>query len=119
MNIKDKTTKRTLASIEKITGEKLTFGRLLWSIRECEEISQVDFAKKLNISKQYLCDLEHNRRTVSPKLAALYAKKLGYSKDQFIRLSLQDMLDKEGLGVSIEIISTSCKKYVNINHVYA
>ena len=78
MNIDSKMTKKTIKQIEKITEEKLTLGRLLWAIRESEKISQVDFAKKLGISKQHLCDLEQNRKNISPKLAATYAKKLNY-----------------------------------------
>ncbi len=92
-----------LTTIKKITGEKLTLGRLIWAIRMGEEISQIEFAKTLGISKQHLCDIEKNRKTVSPALAAKYAKNLGYSKTQFIRLALQDMIDREGLNVSVEI----------------
>ncbi len=86
MNIKNKTTQKSLKALEEISGEKLTLGRLLWAIRKSDELSQVEFAKKLGISKQYLCDLEHNRKTTSPKLAAIYAERLGYSREQFIRL---------------------------------
>ena len=60
-------------------------------------------AKKLNISKQHLCDIERGRKPVSPKLAAEYALKLGYSEKQFIRLALQDELDRAGLLFSVEI----------------
>ncbi len=119
MSTKNKMTDKTLASIEKITGEKLTLGKLLWAIRESEEVSQVNFAEKLDISKQHLCDLEHNRKTVSPRLAAGYAKKLGYSTNQFIRLSLQDMIDREGLNVSVEIISGHKGKGKGSGYAYA
>jgi transcriptional regulator with XRE-family HTH domain len=103
MNINSKVIRKSLKAIEKITGEKLTLGKLIWAIREGEGMSQIEFAKILGISKQHLCDLEHNRKTVSPKLAATYAEQLGYSKEQFIRLCLQDMVDREGLDVSVEI----------------
>ncbi len=119
MHAKNKVTQKTLMSIEKITGEKLTLGKLLWAIRESEEVNQVDFAEKLDISKEYLCDLEHNRKTISPKLAAEYAKKLGYSTDQFIRLSLQDMVDREGLNVSVEIIPGHKRKEKGTGYAYA
>ena len=91
----------TLNFLDKITGGKLTLGRLLWSIRKADDISQVDFAEKLGITKQHLCDIEHNRKFVSPKLAAHYARVLGYSEDQFIRLSLQDLVDRDGLDITI------------------
>ena len=103
MSIKSKMTEKTLKDIEKITGTKLTLGKLIWAIRQADEISQVAFAKKLAVTKQHLCDIEHNRKSVGPKLAAKYAKILGYSKEQFIRLALQDWVDREGLNVQVEI----------------
>jgi transcriptional regulator with XRE-family HTH domain len=110
MSIKSDITKSTLKEIEKISGTKLSFGRLIWAIRAAEELSQVKFAKKLGIAKQHLCDIEHGRKQVSPKLAAIYAEKLGYSKEQFIRLSLQDMVDRDGLKVVVDI-SYASKNY--------
>lgn len=103
MNINNKITRRSLELIEKITGGKLIFGKLIWAIRKSEEIRQVDFAKRLGISKQHLCNIEHDRKTISPQLAAKYAVKLGYSEKQFIRLVLQDELDKAGLPFNVEV----------------
>jgi transcriptional regulator with XRE-family HTH domain len=111
MSIKSKMTQKTLKDIEKITGSKLTLGKLIWAIRQADEISQVDFADKLDITRQHLCDIEHGRKSVSPKLAAKYAKILGYSEEQFIRLSIQDLLDRDGLNVQIEIVSKGHKKH--------
>lgn len=96
-------TDKSLKQLEKITGHKLTLSKLLLAIRQSEEYSQVEFAEKLGISKQRLCDVEHNRKGVSPKLAATYAEKLGYSKEQFVRLALQDMLDREQLEFSVDL----------------
>lgn len=98
-----KTTKKSLASLEKITGGRLTIGRMLWAIRQGEELSQVDFSRQLGISKQRLCDIEHHRRFVSPKTAAQYAETLGYSADQFVRISVQDMLENEGIRAEVDI----------------
>lgn len=100
MNIKSK---KTLETLESISGKKLTFGNLLWAIRKGDDKTQVEFAELLNISKQYLCDLEHNRRFVSPKTAAEYANKLGYSRKQFIRLCFQDMLNRDGIPFQVDI----------------
>lgn len=104
MTIKSKTTSKALQYLEKIVG-KLTLGKLIRAIREADEISQVDFAKTLNITKQHLCDIERERKPVSPKLAAEYAEILGYSRQQFIRLALQDLVDRDGLNVQVEISS--------------
>jgi transcriptional regulator with XRE-family HTH domain len=103
MSIKSKMTKKTLKDMEKITGTKLTLGKLIWAIRQSDEISQVDFARKLKITRQHLCDIEHDRKSVSPRLAAKYAEILGYPKEQFIRLALQDLVNREGLNVDVEI----------------
>lgn len=98
-----KETKKSLDFIESITGSKLTFANNLLAIRQGEEMSQVEFAKQLGITRQYLCDIEHGRRSVSPKMAAEYAEILGYSKNQFVRLCLQDLLDRDGLAMTIEV----------------
>lgn len=83
-------------------GGKLTLAGLLMAIRQGEEMSQVEFAKSLGISRQYLCDIEHGRRTVSPKAAA-FAKMLGYSPQQFVRLCLQDLVNRDGLKLKIDV----------------
>lgn len=105
MSIKSKVSKQSLKKIEALTGGKLTLGRLIWAIRESEESSQTEFAKQLGISKQHLCDIEHDRKSVSPKLAANYAEKLGYSKEQFVRLCLQDLVNRAGLNIIVDIAS--------------
>lgn len=89
--------------LETLTGSKLTLANLLWAIRQGEAMSQIKFAKILGVSKQYLCDLEHGRRFASPKAAAEYAQKLGYSTQQFVRLCLQDLVDRDGLHLIVEV----------------
>lgn len=111
MSIKSKTTQNTLKQIEKITGP-LTLGKLLWAIRDCDEISQVEFAKKLGISKQHLCDIECGRKSVSPSLAASYAKILGYSPEQFIQLALQNIVDRDHLNVIVNILPKVINKRI-------
>jgi len=86
--------------LESLDG-KLTFGKMLWSIRKCDEISQSQFAKKLGISKSHLCDIEQDRKNVSPERAARWAKLLGYSEHLFVQLSLQGMVDKGRLGFKV------------------
>ena len=111
MRINSKMTEKTLKDLEKITGSKLTLAKLLWAIRQADEISQVDFADKLSITRQHLCDIERGRKSVSPKLASKYAAILGYSREQFIRLALQDLVDRDGLNVQIEVILKTRKRH--------
>lgn len=103
----------TLKFLEQVSRSKLTLGKLINSIRLGEELSQVEFATKLGISRQQLCDIEHERKTISPKLAAQYATILGYSVQQFIRLSLQSIVDRDNLDVEVDV------KINNTSLVYA
>ena len=88
--------------LEKIR-EKLTLGSAIRSIRLCEEVSQTAFAKKLKISTQYLCDLEHNRKIISPKKAKKIAEILGFSPEQFVALAIQDSLNHDKIRMVVEI----------------
>lgn len=97
MNINDK----SLEYLSKLTGQKPSIANLLVTIRTCDEQSQVIFAKRLGITRQRLCDIEHGRSRISPKMAAKFAKKLGYNEAQFIRMALQDLLDKEHLHYTV------------------
>ncbi len=92
-----------LKKIERITNKKLTLGHCLWSIRLCDEYTQVGLAEKLGVSRQYLCDIEKGRKAVSPKKAREFAEKLGYSPIQFIALAIQDALLQEGMHFTVEL----------------
>ncbi|WP_131783980.1 helix-turn-helix transcriptional regulator [Legionella gresilensis] len=102
-----KQTQKTLNQLQELIKEKLTLGSFIRAIRQGEELSQVEFAKLLGVSRQILCDIEHGRRLISPKKAADYAELLGYSKKQFVRLCLQDLLDRDHLGLTVEIESAA------------
>jgi transcriptional regulator with XRE-family HTH domain len=97
-----KNTQETIDFLENLSGP-LTLGSMIQAIRKGEEMSQVEFANLLGVSKQYLCDIEHERRFISPKMAATFATKLGYSKEQFIRICLKDMLWRDGFSYMIEL----------------
>ena len=82
---------------------RLSLGQSLRAIRLGEEESQTVFAKKLGLSVQYLCDLEHDRKIVSPKKAQLFAKTLGYPPEQFVALALQDSLNYYDIPMYVEV----------------
>ena len=99
------TTKKSAATrfLEDLAGGPLTLGRYLRSIREGEEMSQVDFAEKLGISKSHLCDIEKGRKPVGPAKAAAMARILGYSARQFVQLAMQDAMARAGLRYRIKV----------------
>ncbi len=93
----------TIKFLEKYAGGELTIGRLLESIRLDENLTQAIFAKKLKISKSHLCDIEKGRKFLSVSRAAQFAAQLGYSQEQFVRLSLQDEVSRSGLKFKVKL----------------
>ncbi len=109
MNIKRKGLRRaksrasaTMRFLEDLAGP-LTLGGLIEATRLSERLSQVEFARRLGVSKSYLCDLEKGRKTVSVKKAAEFAHVLGESETQFVRLALQGQVDRAGLPLTVDI----------------
>ena len=89
--------------LEGLRGSPLSFGDALAAVREREDLSQVELASRMGISRSHLCDIEKGRKLVSPELAAKYANLLGHSERQFVRLALQDQLAKAGLNFKVKI----------------
>lgn len=100
MTTRNKTTLKT--ALESIDG-KMTFGDMVKSLRICEEISQVDMATKLNISRQHLCNIEHGTRYANIELAGKFAEALNYPVDLFIKYAIQDELDRDGYHFHVEL----------------
>ena len=78
---------------------------MLRSLRMCDEITQVDFAAKLKITKQDLSNIESGRSPVSIARATKFAKKLKMPPELFVRILLQEMVNKEGLKLEVELKS--------------
>ncbi len=98
-----------LKQLEKEFGV-LTFGRLLHSHRLGEEISQVEMAKTLGISKQSLNDLEAGRTLPSIARAAEVARKLNLMEATLVELTIQDQLDREKLNLNVKILERTRKR---------
>ena len=88
--------------LDELVGE-LTFGGLIKAMRQADEMSQVEFARKLGVSKQHLCDIEKRRKFVSPERAAKFAKILAHSEKSFVALALQDIVNQSGLKLKVTI----------------
>lgn len=92
---------KTMSFLESLAGEPLSLGAALLSIRLGEEMSQVEFARQLEISRSHLCDIEKKRKSVSPARAVKWARMLGYSEEQFVRLALQGLVEQAGLDMKV------------------
>lgn len=89
--------------LEKISGGAVTLGRFLQAVRLGEEMTQPEFARKLGISKSHLNDIEKGRKAVSPERAARFARLLGYSEVRLVKLALQDLVDRGGLHLNVDV----------------
>lgn len=86
---------------------KATFGGVIRSLRISDLISQVELAKKIGVSKQFLSDVEHNRKEVGISFAKKVAKALGYSVEPLIELLIRDQLKKQKLHYIVELKKAS------------
>lgn len=82
---------------------RVTFGRFLQAWRTAEELSQVEFAKKLRLSAANLCDLEQGRRIPSVARARQIARRLKLPEKGFVVLAIQDQLEREGMKYQVEL----------------
>lgn len=78
-----------------------SLGEYLKAHRLGEEMSQVEFAELLGVSKQRLCDLEHDRSNVSIQLCKQLAETLELPPEWLVKLALQHLINKEGLNLKV------------------
>jgi transcriptional regulator with XRE-family HTH domain len=81
----------------------MTVGRFIKAFRECDEITQAEYSKRLGISKANLCDIEKGRKLVSVERAARFAKLLGVPDTILVQLALQDQLRQAKLKLKVEV----------------
>lgn len=87
---------------EKIDGS-FTFAIFMVGIRTTLDLSQVQMAKKMGISKAALCEIEKGRTLVSPAAAVRYARKAGFSEGVALEACLQDQLRKAKIKMRVKI----------------
>jgi DNA-binding XRE family transcriptional regulator len=90
------------AILGKISGP-FTFATYLLGIRTTLDLSQVEMAKKLGITKAALCEIEKGRTFVSLSTAVRYAKKLGFSITVALEACIQDQLRKANINKRVRI----------------
>ena len=89
-------------SIRKLTGH-VSFGEVLNSFRVSKDLSQVEMANVLGVSKQDLCNIEKGRKIVSIERAMRFAKSLKHSPTVFVKYVIEDQLHRAGLPRKIKI----------------
>lgn len=89
--------------LKELTGEKLTFGKMIRSLRLSDEVSQSELARRMGKGRQYINDVENRRTAVSSTMAAMFALVMGYSVPMFVSKALEEQLEKEGLPLKVNL----------------
>ena len=97
------TTSKAMTFLDEVIGEPMTFADTLKTIRETDELTQGQVAELIGVTRSHICDIEKGRKLVSPERAARFAKVLGYSPEQFVRLALQDQIRSAGLNMEVKV----------------
>ncbi len=88
---------------KKLLGGPLSMGAALAGLRDLHDLSQVELARRVGMSRQHICDIEKHRRFVSPAKAAEIAKRLGHPEAYFVKLALQDIINHDGLKFKVNV----------------
>ena len=80
-----------------------SFATFMLGIRTTLNLSQVEMAKKLGLSKAALCEIEKGRTLVGPQSASRYAKKAGFSEAVALEACFQDQLRKAKIRKRVRI----------------
>ena len=94
---------KTVKYLEKLNKGPLTFGEMLLSIRQTDEISQAELARLAGVSRGIICDIEKGRRLAPLELAAKLADVLGYPEKGFVGIALEDLMRKADLDYKVKL----------------
>jgi DNA-binding XRE family transcriptional regulator len=82
---------------------KINFATFIVAARTNMGITQTELAKRLHVTRSFVCDLEKGRLSVSPKLAMKIAKLAGLSEQVAVTLCLQDILERAEISYKVEL----------------
>ena len=100
------TTKKSISARKALTDVlKSSFGEFVRDIRECDEISQTELAKRMQVSRQFINAIEKDKANISLEMAVKIARTLGYPYEAFVEIFLNDMLRKSGINKIVHLES--------------
>ena len=94
---------KTKKILRNLTKGPFTFGQLLLSLRKADEVTQVELARRLNVSKGLVCDIEKGRRLAYIHLAAQIAKIMGYPEVVMIKQLFEDQLQAAKIKCKVKL----------------
>ena len=94
---------KAIKQLEKMTKGPLTFAKMLHGIRLSDEVTQVELAEAVGISKGLVCDIEKGRRLPTIEQAIMISEYLGYPVQGFVSILIQDQLRKANLSMKVTL----------------
>ena len=82
-----------------------TFGETIRSLRECDEITQVELANLIGVSRQFLSDVEKDRKVVGVEFAKKLSETMGYPIETFLQPLINAQLERAGINCYVEVVS--------------
>lgn len=82
-----------------------SFGEFIRDIREVDELSQTELAKRMRVSRQFIHAVEKDKAKISLEMAMKIARALGYPYEAFVEIFLNDMLRKSGIKKVVHLES--------------
>jgi DNA-binding XRE family transcriptional regulator len=83
--------------------KEVTFGRYIKSMRESDEVSQSELARRIGVTRQFLNAVEAGKRAGNIDLAVDIAKALGYPEFLFLEVCFNDLLRRKGIAGSVKV----------------
>lgn len=100
------TTKQSTSAREALKDVlKTSFGEFVRDIRECDELSQTELAKRMRVSRQFINAVERDKANISLEMAIKIARALGYPYEAFVEIFFNDMLRKSGIKKIVHLES--------------
>ncbi len=100
------TTKKTISARKALKDVlKSSFGEFVRGIRECDEISQTELAKRMHMSRQYINAIEKDKANISLEMTIKIANALGYPYEAFVEIFLNNILRKAGIKKVVHLES--------------
>ena len=77
--------------------EGLTFAEFLTDIRESDDVSQAELARRLGKSRQFIQAIETGKTNISLEMAKRIAEALGHFPEPFVEILVNEMVRKIGI----------------------
>lgn len=103
-----KKSKKTYQRADKVLKDlkiQPTFGETICSLRVCDEITQAELARQLGVSRQFMSDVENDRKNVGVEFAKKLSEALGYPIETFLKPLINTQLEKAGIDCHVEVVS--------------